>query len=68
MYACSGVCGYPRVQHGGFSAALMDEVMGMLFLALRARRRLPFVGPAFTARLEVDYKKVGVCSLVLGTA
>ena len=43
--ACSGVCGYPRVQHGGFSAAFMDECMGMLFYALRARRQLPFVGP-----------------------
>ena len=54
----SGVAGYPRVQHGGFSAAVMDECMGLLFYALRQHRQLPFVGPAFTAHLEVDYKKV----------
>lgn len=55
---CSGVCGYPRVLHGGFTAAVLDESLGLLFYALRQHGCLPFAGPAFTAHLEVDYKKV----------
>jgi len=58
VHCCSGVSGYPRVLHGGFSAALLDETLGLLFYSLRQRGKLPFIGPAFTAYLEVDYKKV----------
>ncbi|CAL8464078.1 g3613 [Coccomyxa elongata] len=53
----SGVCGYPRVLHGGFTAAFLDESLGLLFFALRQHNCLSFLGPAFTAHLEVDYKK-----------
>ena len=65
--ARSGVAGYPRVQHGGFSAAFMDEVMGLLFYALHRHRKLPFLGPAFTAHLDVDYKHVRVSCACSGT-
>lgn len=51
------VCGWPGVVHGGLTAALVDEAMGHLFLALRSAGALPFSGPAFTASLTVDYRK-----------
>lgn len=57
---CRGVCGYPRVLHGGFTAAYLDESLGLLFYALRQHGCLPFIGPAFTAHLEVDYKQVSL--------
>jgi len=55
---CRGICGYPRVLHGGFTSAYLDESLGLLFYALRQHGCLPFIGPAFTAHLEVDYKQV----------
>ena len=36
----------------------MDESLGLLFYALRQHGCLPFIAPAFTAHLDVDYKKV----------
>ena len=62
------VCGYPGIVHGGLTAALVDEAMGHLFYALRTHGHLPFVGPAFTAALEVSYKKrIPAGSLLLVT-
>lgn len=49
-------CGFKRVTHGGMTAAIMDETLGGLFLALKESDALPFRGPAFTAALEVQYK------------
>ena len=54
----SGSCGYPRILHGGMTAAVLDEAFGFLFLSLRHHGQLPFVAPAFTAHLEVAYRKV----------
>lgn len=51
------VCGYPRIVHGGLTAAIVDEAVGHLFYALRCAHALPFRGPAFTANLSIDYKK-----------
>ena len=63
------VCGYPRVAHGGLTAALVDEAMGHLFYALRLHGELPFRGPAFTAHLDVDYhRKIPAGRLLLVTA
>ena len=63
------VCGYPRVVHGGLTAAMVDEAMGHLFYALRSHGDLPFAGPAFTAHLEVDYhRKISAGRLLLVTA
>jgi acyl-coenzyme A thioesterase PaaI-like protein len=53
----SQVCGYPRITHGGLTAAIVDEAMGFLFYSLRSHAALPFRGPAFTARLEVNYQR-----------
>lgn len=76
------VCGYPRVVHGGLTAAIVDEAMGHLFYALRVHGRggkgasvagannlLPFAGPAFTAHLDVNYhRKIAAGRLLLVTA
>jgi hypothetical protein len=63
------VCGWPGVVHGGLTAALVDEAMGHLFLALRAAGELPFAGPAFTASLAVEYRRrVPAPSTILVTA
>ena len=56
--ARSGSCGYPRILHGGMTAAVLDEAFGFLFLSLRHHGQLPFRAPAFTAHLEVAYRKV----------
>ncbi|CAK0786237.1 hypothetical protein CVIRNUC_009450 [Coccomyxa viridis] len=53
----SAVCGYPRVLHGGFTAAFLDEAFGLLFYSLRQHGLLPFISPAFTAHLDVSFKK-----------
>lgn len=52
------VCGFPKIVHGGLTAAIIDESFGFLWLSLRANKQLSFIGPAFTAHLEVDYKQV----------
>ncbi len=54
----SGTCGWPRILHGGVTAAAADEAFGFLLLSLRRAGELPFLAPAFTARLEVNYHKV----------
>ena len=56
---CSEICGYPRIVHGGLTAAVVDECLGFLMFALKHQRALPFWGPAYTVHLEVDYKNVG---------
>jgi hypothetical protein len=40
------------------TAAAADEAFGFLLLSLRRAGELPFLAPAFTARLEVSYHKV----------
>lgn len=51
------VCGFPQTVHGGLTAALVDETVGGLAVALWRSGALGFRPPAYTARLEVDYKK-----------
>lgn len=46
--------GFPRIQHGGLTAAIIDESFGFLWLSLRSHGLLPFRGPAFTVHLEVS--------------
>lgn len=60
--ACSDVCGYPRIVHGGLTSAIVDEAFGFLMYALRHHKQLPFWAPAFTKHLEVDFKAVGSCA------
>lgn len=57
---CRNVCGFPKIVHGGLTAAIIDESFGFLWLSLRANKQLPFRGPAFTAHLEVDYKQASM--------
>ena len=57
-YSCRDVCGYPRIVHGGLTAAILDETFGFLFYAMKHHKQLPFWQPAYTAHLEVDYKAV----------
>ncbi len=52
------MCGFPQTVHGGLTAALVDETVGGLAVALWRSGALGFRPPAYTARLEVDYKKV----------
>ena len=54
--------------HGGLTAAIIDEAFGFLMVSLRSNRQLPFIGPAFTAHLEVEYKaKIQAGRLLLCT-
>jgi acyl-coenzyme A thioesterase PaaI-like protein len=50
------VCGFPRIVHGGLTAAIIDESFGGLLFALKKQKALPFWGPAYTVHLEVAYK------------
>lgn len=50
------IAGHPRITHGGFSAAVLDETTGGLVFEGKKDGRLG-PGRAFTARLEVDYRK-----------
>jgi acyl-coenzyme A thioesterase PaaI-like protein len=50
------VAGHPRVTHGGFTSAVIDETTGGLVYELK-KAGLLGEGPAYTARLEVDFKK-----------
>ncbi len=60
------VCGYPQTVHGGLTATIMDETFGGLGVCLWKEGSLGFRPPAYTARLEVDYKKkIPAGSLVL---
>ena len=49
------VCGHKGIVHGGFTSAVIDETTGGLVYELKKTGQLG-EGPAFTARLEVDYK------------
>eukprot|EP00201_Polytomella_parva_P020273 CAMPEP_0175046192 /NCGR_PEP_ID=MMETSP0052_2-20121109/4886_1 /TAXON_ID=51329 ORGANISM="Polytomella parva, Strain SAG 63-3" /NCGR_SAMPLE_ID=MMETSP0052_2 /ASSEMBLY_ACC=CAM_ASM_000194 /LENGTH=242 /DNA_ID=CAMNT_0016309895 /DNA_START=181 /DNA_END=909 /DNA_ORIENTATION=- len=51
------VCGFPATVHGGLTAAIVDETLGGLALSEWRQGRLGFAFPAYTARLELDYKK-----------
>lgn len=42
------VCGFPRIVHGGLTAAIIDESFGGLLFALKQSRALKFWGPAYT--------------------
>lgn len=50
------IAGHPRITHGGFSAAVLDETTGGLVFEGKKDGSLG-PGRAFTARLEVDYKQ-----------
>lgn len=49
--------GYPNTTHGGMTAALLDDTFGGLGGSLWKAGALGFRPPAYTARLEIDYKK-----------
>ena len=53
-----------RLCTGGFTAAFLDEAFGLLFYSLRQHGLLPFISPAFTAHLDVSFKKVTPCPSV----
>lgn len=57
-HTCRDVCGYPQTVHGGLTAAIVDETLGGLGVCMWRSGALGFRPPAYTARLEVDYKKV----------
>ncbi|KAG2453867.1 hypothetical protein HYH02_002074 [Chlamydomonas schloesseri] len=59
------VCGFPQTVHGGLTAALVDETLGGLAVALWRAGQLGFRPPAYTARLEVDYKRKIPCGSVI---
>ena len=62
------VCGFPRVVHGGLTAAIIDESFGGLLFSLKQAGALPFWGPAYTVQLEVSYKsKIAAGKTVLCT-
>ena len=64
----SDVAGHPRITHGGFTSALIDETTGGLVYEMK-KAGLLGEGPAFTARLEVDFKKpLPVGTVVICTA
>eukprot|EP00887_Chlorella_sp_A99_P004170 scaffold23.g4170.t1 len=50
------VCGFPKIVHGGLTAAIIDESFGGLLFALKEQGAFPFWGPAYTVHLEVGYK------------
>lgn len=52
------VCGWPSTVHGGLTAALVDETLGGLCVSLWKSGSLGMRLPGYTARLEMDYKKV----------
>ena len=54
------MCGFPQTVHGGLTAALVDETFGGLSVSIWRAGKLGFRPPAYTARLEVDYKQVGL--------
>ena len=57
-------CRHDRgIVHGGLSAMIIDEALGVLVYMLK-RDSVLGPGPAFTAHLGVDYKKVWPCAVV----
>lgn len=51
--------GYPATCHGGLTAAIVDETFGGLYSSLLTSGKLGVTIPGLTARLEMDYKRVG---------
>ena len=51
-----GVSGYPHRAHGGFVAAIIDEVMGILTSVNKARKSMPD-GDIVTASLNIKYQE-----------
>ncbi len=51
--------------HGGLTAAIIDETFGGLGICMWKSGALGVRLPAYTARLEVDYKQVSAGTLVL---
>jgi acyl-coenzyme A thioesterase PaaI-like protein len=63
------VCGFPQTVHGGLTAAIVDETLGGLGVCMWRAGKLGVRPPAYTARLEVDYKrKIPAGSTILVTA
>jgi hypothetical protein len=60
MPTCRDVCGFPQTVHGGLTAAIMDETLGGLGICMWQSGALGFRPPAYTARLEVNYKRVSL--------
>lgn len=48
----SNVCGHPKITHGGFTAAIIDETLGGLNYVLKREGVVPH-GPSYTVHLEV---------------
>lgn len=60
------VCGYPQIVHGGLTASIVDESFGGLYTCMLTSGALGVQLPAYTARLEVNYKsKIPAGSLLL---
>lgn len=60
------VCGFPQTVHGGLTAAILDETLGGLGVCMWRSGALGFRPPAYTARLELDYKrKIPAGSIVM---
>lgn len=57
--ALQEVCGFPRVVHGGLTAAIIDESFGGLLFALKQQKALSFWGPG-AQRAERGAKRL-VC-------
>ncbi|KAK9804588.1 hypothetical protein WJX73_003373 [Symbiochloris irregularis] len=49
------ICGHPKIVHGGFTAALMDDAFGAIVYISKEKGHVD-PGAAFTVHLEVDYK------------
>ena len=63
------VAGFPRIVHGGLTAAIFDEAFGGLLFSLKKSGALKFLGPAYTVQLEVSYKsKISADSTILCSA
>lgn len=63
------VAGFPRIVHGGLTAAIFDEAFGGLLFSLKKSGGVTFWGPAYTVQLEVTYKsKIAADSTILCSA
>jgi hypothetical protein len=51
------VCGHPSIVHGGLISAIFDETFGALLWTAKSLGHMES-SKVFTARLEVDFKKV----------
>lgn len=49
------VAGFPRIVHGGLTAAIFDETFGGLLFSLKKFRGVSFWGPAYTVQVCVGY-------------